>query len=205
MVNTSRYCLRYRQDGHKHMPAGTVGKAGDGQRSIYANDGPCARDSEQSSCFNTPVQGDSYRRPSSPWSGPYRSSPQTMSTSGVGAGASAGAAARDRKSADGGRGEGEARTAEGPTQGGVAEARGGGISARRGSDTLGRGENLGESRPTGSFAGMPGDATPAVGEGGGWSATDPENFLRENLSLKDLVSLAYMFNFSETGVLGLGE
>lgn len=43
------------------------------------------------------------------------------------------------------------------------------------------------------------------GEGGAWAATDPESFLRENLSLKDLVSLAYMFNFVEAGVLGLGE
>lgn len=113
----------------------------------------------------------------------------------------AAAAARDRKSADGG---GEARTGEGAAQGVAAEA-GGGVPGRRGSDTLGRRDNPGESRPAGSFAGMPGDATPVVGEGGGWSATDPENFLRENLSLKDLVSLAYMFNFSEAGVLGLGE
>lgn len=49
-----------------------------------------------------------------------------------------------------------------------------------------------------------------TGSGGGegaqaWAATDPESFLRENLSLKDLVSLAYMFNFVEVGVLGLGE
>lgn len=117
--------------------------------------------------------------------------------SGVGGAA---AVVRDRKAADGG----EARTAEGPTQGVAAEA-GGGVPGRRGSDTRGREENPGESRPTGSFAGMPGDATPAVREGGGWSAADPENFLRENLSLKDLVSLAYMFNFSEAGVLGLGE
>lgn len=29
--------------------------------------------------------------------------------------------------------------------------------------------------------------------------------MRENLSLTDLVSLAYMFNFCEGGVLGLGE
>lgn len=43
------------------------------------------------------------------------------------------------------------------------------------------------------------------GEAGAWAATDPESFLRENLSLKDLVSLAYMFNFVEAGVLGLGE
>lgn len=45
----------------------------------------------------------------------------------------------------------------------------------------------------------------ARGEAGAWAATDPESFLRENLSLKDLVSLAYMFNFVEAGVLGLGE
>lgn len=43
------------------------------------------------------------------------------------------------------------------------------------------------------------------GEAGTWTATDPESFLRENLSLKDLVSLAYMFNFVEAGVLGFGE
>lgn len=29
---------RYRQDGQKQMPAGTVSKAGDGQRPIYEND-----------------------------------------------------------------------------------------------------------------------------------------------------------------------
>lgn len=114
-------------------------------------------------------------------------------------GVGAAAGVRDRKSADGG----EARKPEGPTQG-VAQA-GDSIPGRRGSDTRGRTETPGESRPTGSFAGMPGDAPPVVGESGGWSATDPENFLRENLSLKDLVSLAFMFNFSETGVLGLGE
>lgn len=112
---------------------------------------------------------------------------------------------RDRKSAD--HTGGDSRLAEGPTQGGVADA--GGIRGRRGSgsETLGRGENIpGEfSRPTGSFAGAPGGATAVVGEGGGWSASDPEKILRENLSLKDLVSLAYMFNFSEAGVLGLGE
>ncbi|CAN0350734.1 unnamed protein product, partial [Hapterophycus canaliculatus] len=45
----------------------------------------------------------------------------------------------------------------------------------------------------------------ATGEAGAWAATDPESFLRENLSLKDLVSLAHMFNFVEVGVLGLGE
>lgn len=44
-----------------------------------------------------------------------------------------------------------------------------------------------------------------AGKAGAWAATDPESFLRENLSLKDLVSLAYMFNFVEAGVLGLGE
>lgn len=43
------------------------------------------------------------------------------------------------------------------------------------------------------------------GVDGGWVANDPESFLRENLSLVDLVSLAFMFNFSEAGVLGLGE
>ena len=57
----------------------------------------------------------------------------------------------------------------------------------------------------------PGTARPpqsidnSMREGGNWAATDPESFLRENLSLKDLVSLAYMFNFVEAGVLGLGE
>lgn len=76
------------------------------------------------------------------------------------------------------------------------------------------GNNLGRQgvsarATTMAFTGMPG-ALPFGYPGGdgntlGWSATDPEDFLRENLSLKDLVSLAYMFNFSEAGVLDLGE
>lgn len=37
------------------------------------------------------------------------------------------------------------------------------------------------------------------------AATEHESFLRENLSLTELVSLAFMFNFSEKAVLGLGE
>lgn len=64
------------------------------------------------------------------------------------------------------------------------------------------------SRPLRIFAGLPGAIHPDSGAGdrGRWAATDPESFLRENLSLTDLVSLAYMFNFTaEAGVLSLGE
>ena len=73
----------------------------------------------------------------------------------------------------------------------------------------------GRSRfPSAGFSGVPaGDFSHGTGagseEGGGGGAplpvTDPESFLRGNLSLKDLVSLAYMFNFTEAGMLGLGK
>lgn len=93
----------------------------------------------------------------------------------------------------------------------VAEAATGG-PGRRGSVTPGtgaRGSLGGGPRPTNAFDGMPG-ALPGRGVGtggedGGRAGIDPESFLRESLSLKDLVSRAFMFNFSEAGVLGLGE
>lgn len=104
------------------------------------------------------------------------------------------------------------------------------------SGTIGRGRGSNDTHPgenrTGAerlqhrrvFAGQPG-TTEAFGTGvvigdgtwgqggekkdcnsGAWCAFDPEKILTENLSLTDLVSLAYMFNFtSESGVLGLGE
>ena len=68
--------------------------------------------------------------------------------------------------------------------------------------------------PSDGFSGVPGGDYPRgtgagseEGEGGGapLPVTDPESFLRGNLSLKDLVSLAYMFNFTEAGLLDLGE
>ncbi|CAM9467202.1 unnamed protein product [Chrysoparadoxa australica] len=37
MVNTSHYRLRYRQEGSKALPAGTCSKSGDGSQSMYAN------------------------------------------------------------------------------------------------------------------------------------------------------------------------
>lgn len=37
-LDSFRASSRYRQDGQKQMPAGTVSKAGDGQRPIYDND-----------------------------------------------------------------------------------------------------------------------------------------------------------------------
>ncbi|CAM9496511.1 unnamed protein product, partial [Sphacelaria rigidula] len=64
------------------------------------------------------------------------------------------------------------------------------------------------SKPRRVFAGLPGAIHPDSGaeDKGRWAGTDPESFLRENLSLTDLVSLAYMFNFSsESVVLSLGE
>lgn len=77
----------------------------------------------------------------------------------------------------------------------------------------GRGGYSGRSRFPSAFTGVPGSIPPQGtggvndgGEGGTpWAATDAESFLRENLSLKDLVSLAYMFNFTEAGMLDLGE
>lgn len=67
-------------------------------------------------------------------------------------------------------------------------------------------DTAGASQTFGNTAGGGGGGGGVSGEGAGaWAATDPESFLRENLSLKDLVSLAYMFNFVEAGVLGLGE
>lgn len=104
----------------------------------------------------------------------------------------------------------------------------GDIGGRRGSFGAVAGGERGEtarSLPRRAFAGMPGAINPdgisgagaglregGLGTGGdrgssgAWAATDPESFLRENLSLTDLVSLAYMFNFtSDAGVLSLGE
>lgn len=57
----------------------------------------------------------------------------------------------------------------------------------------------------GGGGGGSGEGAEAEAGARAWAATDPESFLRENLSLTDLVSLAYMFNFVEAGVLGLGE
>lgn len=92
----------------------------------------------------------------------------------------------------------------------------GGADATSGSGQQGKGVAAtggeGGAWSSSMLAGMPNAAHSCarggqLGEnmGGGWAATDPESFLRANLSLKDLVSLAYMFNFSEAGVLGLGE
>lgn len=82
-----------------------------------------------------------------------------------------------------------------------------------GAVSSGRGGSSGRSRFPTAFTGVPGSIPPQSmrgmndgGEGGTpWAATDAESFLRENLSLKDLVSLAYMFNFTEAGMLGLVE
>lgn len=76
---------------------------------------------------------------------------------------------------------------------------GGGRAATAGDAAAGPPQGIGENA-SGAATGS-GDERGA----GAWAATDPESFLRESLSLKDLVSLAFMFNFVETGVLGLGE
>ncbi|CAM9807154.1 unnamed protein product, partial [Hapterophycus canaliculatus] len=86
MVNTSHYRLRYRQDGQKQMPAGTVSKAGDGQRPIYDNDCMGQRDSRQSSCFGTPVRGESNSGSTlPPWVIPNARTPGSFSSPSGGA------------------------------------------------------------------------------------------------------------------------
>lgn len=89
-------------------------------------------------------------------------------------------------------------------RGNLETSAGAGGSGRSGDERTGL-----PSRPRRAFAGMPGVIHPDAqvdGGGGSWAASDPESVLRENLSLADLVSLAYMFNFTaESGVLSLGE
>jgi hypothetical protein len=116
MVNTSHYALRFRQDGSKILPAGTVSRLGDGSRPIYVN------------------------------------------------------GSEDGKSNNG---------------------------------------NFSKcDKPGGAFAGLPG---PMLAKWLGPDDNDtnpgvvPEQLLKEELSLVELAQYAFMFNFSDSTVLGFGE
>lgn len=190
------------------------------------------RDSQQSSCFNTPVRGESSSSSLPPWIIPnnrttnaFASPPAPAPSLAWTAAARTGAMAMT--TIPGGNNGGN------PGGGVGADLRGnyhqhqrdgGGAAADRtsgGADSSGAGAHGGRrdnkgtrpqhepdtARPPQSIDNSMrgGGGGGEGGEAGAWAATDPESFLRENLSLKDLVSLAYMFNFVEAGVLGLGE
>lgn len=176
------------------------------------------RDSHQSSCFNTPVRGESNSSSLPPWiipnnrtanafASPTAPAPPLASTATAATGAMA------MTAIPGGNKGGHSGGGVGADFAGISHQRdGGGAAADRTSNGVGSGaaahgarrDNDGTepdtSRPPQSI-----DNSMSGGEDKAWAATDPESFLRENLSLKDLVSLAYMFNFVEAGVLGLGE